>query len=303
MAPVGLIWFALLVPLAIAGAMMLIAQRLGRRPGALSRAAPKWGSAAAIGVAFAIAHWRIVGAPTFVPEQAEHVAFWGALFGLIIVLTSAWVSPSARWSILGRFAAAFGIAWLVMRWKMTLGQWAVGELALWATLVALLIALAWGAMLRLSFEDSSEDSAGPSSISCLAALGMIVLLGAGLVGAQARLIGGTLMLLALGCAVVGDAAACAIGRWRQPEIVRGAAPVLALTLGPLMVDAVLRSPLEEGYAALVLAAPMMLLGARSMTTSIRRPLVRAFAWGACGLAPLLVVTAIEFVRFWKEGTW
>lgn len=292
--------FGIVFPIVISIFVMLIAWRPWLQSGALFRG--QWGGAVAVGASYLVAHVGIHGWPNFDPAKAQHVAFWAALFGMLAGLATTSMQPRAIWRALGRVLGAVGVTWLVMRWKMTLGQWTLWELALWVGVAAVGVLFFWALMsqLRASVEDEAEAQAQPSrtGFDSLFVLSGVAGLGSFLIGFNAHLVSGA---QASGAMALGLLVCAVMCLWR-PGIVamRSATPIVALCLPVIWIDAALRADLGFGYAMTMVCAPGLAVVGAGFVPRDAHNFVRTGARVLGAAIPIGILVVIEAAKFLAE---
>lgn len=303
-----LVIFGIVLPIAISAVVMMIAWRPWRKPpGAFSIGnRGGWGGALAVGAAYIVAHIGIHSWPVFVPTEAQHAVFWAAVLGVLVGLFGARFRQRIILCAAGRFFGMFGIIWLVMRWKMILGQWSMGELILWVTIGAVAGALCWTGAVHLGRDvegdalevDGTDDAPGRGGFDTPFVLAGVAGLGANLIilNGHNQSMGestGALSLALLACALM-----CL---WRPGmTVARGAAPVASLVLFMSLIDACLRSDLGYGYAMTIAMAPLMALAGARLVPADAHNVVRTVARVLGAAIPLGVLFAIELAKFLAE---
>ena len=292
--------FGVVLPIVISIFVMLIAWRPWLRSGAVFRG--QWGGAVAVGAGYLVAHVGIHGWPSFDPAKAQHAAFWAALLGMVVGVASVSAKPRPIWRRIGRAVGAIVIVWLVMRWKMTLGQWTLAELALWVGIGALGALLFWAliSILRESVEEVEEapERSARTGFDTLFVLSGVAGLGSLLIGFNAHLVSGA---QASGAMALGLLVCALVCLWR-PGIgaMRSATPVVALCLPAIWIDAALRADLDFGYAMTLVCAPGVAFAAASVVPEGAHHLVRTAARVLGAVIPIGILVVIEVAKFVTE---
>ncbi len=282
--------FVLAIPLVTAFIVALIGRLSLRSRTGRWRLLREWSAPLALLASYGAAHIAIYGRPTLDPVKAENAV----LLALAAACLIPWISaiPRVPRLLAGAFMA-YGSVWLVMRWKLALGQWNAGELALWcaiASLAVLTLAIGAGSLVHTR---RGADGAGQPDPVGLAALGALPFLASALILAQGGLMSGSQAAGALGIGVIGLSLSLP---WRAGAVaIRDASTVVALGLGVITIDAVMRSSFSQGYAALICASPLAVVGARSLLANNAARWAREAVALVVGLMPLGAVSAIEVI--------
>lgn len=237
-----------LLPMATSGLVLLMAMRPWRRE---APPAPRpWAAALAIGAAYAVGHVTILGLPPRPPiadgwwlYPVEAWLFWLVLAATVVGVVLA-LAPPRPWVSSLAFAPLAGASAALLLSPIVRSQWTPAQSA--GALAGL--TTAW-VLLHASLEKMAERAGAVVAALCLAivagATGVTLLISATASGAQ---LAGALAA-ALGAVVL-------VGWWRPDlSFARGAAPVVAVALGGLLIYGVFYAQMPKSSAALMVAAP------------------------------------------------